>query len=196
MTGTDADDRRIHSLDDQYMLMTAELTSRVLSAGLWCTIRLRMVDMVGKHTPSGGVDFTANDCNNEGSSEAIPAASTWIFAMRRRKIDAPHQYPIPCVHLAGIKCHSPTSMGRVCTQLWGPAQEPPGDAGGSSEDEQRDGAALLGGKPGRILGLFSMEKRSFWDDLIEAFQYWKKTARNMKRDYLQELGVTGRQSSH
>lgn len=42
-----------------------------------------------------GVDFTANDCNTEGSFGAIPAPCTWILVMRRRKTDAPHQHPVP-----------------------------------------------------------------------------------------------------
>jgi len=56
-----------------------------------------------------------------------------------------------------------------------------------SEDAQRVGANLLRGKE---LGLFSLEKRRLWGDLIVAFQYLKELTSRRRINFLHGLIVS------
>jgi len=63
-----------------------------------------------------------------------------------------------------------------CIQLWCPQNRKDGAVGAGPEEGQK----IIRGKEHlsceerlRELGLFSLEKRRLWGDLIAAFQYWK-----------------------
>ena len=78
---------------------------------------------------------------------------------------------------APLLCSGETPSGVLCPALEPPAQERHGPAGAGPEEghknDQRDGTPLLQGKAERELGLFSLEKRRLWGDLMVAFQYLK-----------------------
>lgn len=51
-----------------------------------------------------------------------------------------------------------------------------------AQDEQRDGAALLGEKPGRA-GVVQSAEEKLWGDLIVAFSTQREPARKMERPF-------------
>ncbi|GAB0205987.1 mitochondrial enolase superfamily member 1 [Grus japonensis] len=82
-----------------------------------------------------------------------------------------------------------------CVQLWGPQYRRDMEL---LERVQRRATNLIGGLEHlfyedrlRELGLFSLEKRRLWGDLIAAFQYLKGPTGEMERDCLSGSVVTG-----
>ncbi|GAB0202202.1 hypothetical protein GRJ2_002685800 [Grus japonensis] len=82
-----------------------------------------------------------------------------------------------------------------CIQLWGPpAQERHGAVGASPEEATKliRGLEHLSYEDRlRELGLFSLEKRRLWGDLVAAFQYLKGPTGKMERDCLFGTVVIG-----
>ncbi|GAB0191053.1 hypothetical protein GRJ2_001570600 [Grus japonensis] len=83
-----------------------------------------------------------------------------------------------------------------CIQLWGPQYmgQRHGAVGVSPEEAMKviRGLEHLSYEDRlRELGLFSLEKRRFWEDLIAAFQYLKGPKRKLERDWLQGHVVIG-----
>ncbi|GAB0187452.1 hypothetical protein GRJ2_001210500 [Grus japonensis] len=84
---------------------------------------------------------------------------------------------------------------QYCIRLWGPQYRRDMEL---LERVQRRATKMIRGLGHlsyedrlRKLGLFSLEKRRLWGDLIVAFQYLKGPTRNLERDCLQGHGVIG-----